>query len=214
MLIVTVGVNREPVERLFGYIGCEQIAPVADYRLVATLVAGKELVTTLPGYSRWTEPAYALLARLIGLRLHAPPDTGLGGSHLRSTIYLGRDFCTARPIERLDGRIEGGYLLASIKGEVDSGVIRERVRSHYAHPLELLEHAARLAVWLADAEPPVPPPLTAVPVHDDGGLPYVLAEDIPAFPRRAFERRRLGCTVPMAGAYYAHDWWSFIGGRP
>ena len=91
---------------------------------------------------------------------------------------------------------------------------KHAARKRYAHPLDMLEHAERLTIWLTDVEPPIPPPLTEVPIRSDGGQPYVLAADIPEFPRRFFEQRRVGCTVPMTGAYYASDWWQFIGGRP
>ena len=37
------------------------------------------------------------------------------------------------------------------------------------------------------------------------GEPFEQAADIPTFPRRVFEQRRLGCTVPMTSAYYARD---------
>lgn len=216
MLIVTMAANGERFEQVLACLGCENIAPVNDYHFIASDSAGETTITTLNDYSRWTEPAFALLSRLATLHprdLRAPEP----GTHLRSTIYLGRNFETARPIERLDARIVEGSLHASMEDEFGMRRGRQAARKRYAHPLDMLEHAARLALWLVDAEPLIPPPLTEVPIrHDDngGGPPYVLATDIPDFPRRFFEQRRLGCAVPMPGAYYASDWWRFIGGRP
>ena len=213
MLIITMAANGEQFEQVLAWLGCEQIAPVNEYHLIASDSAGVTTITRLNDYSRWTEPAFALLSRLATLH---PRELGAAepGTHLRSTIYLGRNLETARPIERLDARIVEGSLHASM--EDDFGVRRGKhaARRSYTHPLDMLEHAARLALWLADVEPPIPPPLTEVPIRGDGGRPYVLARDIPEFPRRFFEQRRLGCTVPMPGAYYAGDWWQFIGHRP
>ena len=212
MLIITMATNGEQFEQVLACLGCEQIAPVNDYHLIASDSAGETTITRLNDYSRWTEPAFALLSRLA--KLH-PRDLGAAepGTHLRSTIYLGRNLETARPIERLDARIVEGHLQASIEDDFGMRRSKQAARKSYTHPLDMLEHAARLAIWLTDVEPPIPPPLTEVPIRDDGGQPYVLAADIPAFPRRFFEQRRLGCTVLMTGAYYASDWWQFIGGR-
>lgn len=213
MLIVTMAANGERFEQVLACLGCEQVAPVNDYHFIASDSAGETTITTLNDYSRWTEPAFALLSRLATLH---PRDPGAAkpGTHLRSTIYLGSNLETARPIERLDARIVEGNLHASIEDDFGMRRGRQAARKRYEHPLDMLEHAARLAIWHADVEPPIPPPLTEVPIRGDDGHPYVLAADIPAFPRRFFEQRRLGCTVPMTGAYYASDWRQFIGGRP
>ena len=213
MLIVTMAANGEPLEQVFGCVGCEQIAPVNDYQLIVLNGDNDTRITTLSAYSRWTESAYALLVRLVR---HHPrdPDVAAPGTHLRSTIYLGQSLANGRPVERLEARIVDGYLHASHQDDFGTRRVKQTVRPGYAHPVDMLEHAARLALWLADAEPTIPPPLTEVPIRDSGGRQYVLAEDIPTFPRRVFEQRRLGCTVPMLGAYYARDWWQFIGGRP
>ena len=213
MLIITMAASGEPLEQVFGYIGCEQIAPVNDYQLVAPSGADDTCITTLSAYSRWTEPAYALLARLVR---HHPrdPEAAPPGTHLRSTIYLGQSLSGGRPVERLEARIVDGNLHVSHQHDFGKHYVEQPVRPGYPHPVDMLEHAARLATWLTDAEPTIPPPLTEVPIRDSGGRQYVLAEDIPTFPRRVFEQRRLGCTVPMLGAYYARDWWQFIGGRP
>ena len=212
MLIITMAANGEQTEQVLACLGCEQIEPVNDYQLIASDSAGETTITRLNNYSRWTEPAFALLSRLATLH---PRDLGAAepGTHLRSTIYLGRNLETARPIERLEARIVEGHLQASIEDDFGMRRGKQAARKSYTHPLDMLEHAARLAIWLADVEPAIPPPLTEVPIRDNGGQPYVLAADIPEFPRRFFERRRLGCTVPMTGAYYASDWWQFIGGR-
>ena len=213
MLIITMAANGERFEQVLACLGCEQIAPVNDYHFIASNSAGETTITTLNDYSRWTEPAFALLSRLATLH---PRELGAAepGTHLRSTIYLGRNLETARPIERLDARIVEDSLQSSIKDDFGMRRGRQGARKRYAHPLDMLEHAARAAIWHADSEPPIPPPLTEVPIHVDGGQQYVLAKDIPEFPRRFFEQRRQGCTVPMPGAYYAGDWWQFIGGRP
>ena len=213
MLIITMAANGERFEQVLACLGCEQIAPVNDYQFVASDSAGETTISTLNDYSRWTGPAFALLSRLVTLH---PRDLGAAepGTHLRSTIYLGRNLETARPIERLDALIVEGHLQASIEDDFGMRRGKQAARKKYANPLDMLEHAARLAIWLYDVEPPIPPPLTEVPIRGDGGQRYVLAADIPDFPRRFFEQRRLGCTVPMPGAYYAGDWWQFIGGRP
>ena len=213
MLIITMAANGEQFEQVLAWFGCEQIAPVNEYHLIASDSAGVTTITRLNDYSRWTEPAFALLSRLATLH---PRDLGTAepGTHLRSTICLGRNLETARPIERLDARIVEGSLHASMEDDFGMRRARQAARTSYTHPLDMLEHAARLALWLADVEPPIPPPLTEVPICGDGGRPYVLARDIPEFPRRFFEQRRPGCTVPMPGAYYAGDWWQFIGHRP
>lgn len=213
MLIITMAANGEPFEKVFGCVGCEQIAPVNDYQLVELDGNSDTRITTLSAYSRWTEPAYALLARLVR---HHPrdPREAAPGTHLRSTIYLGQSLGNGRPVERLEARIVDGYLHASHQDDFDTRRVMQTVRPGYAHPLDMLEHAVRLVLWLADIEPPIPPPLTEVAIHGDGGHQYVLAKDIPEFPRRFFEQRRRGCTKPMPGAYDAGDWWQFIGGRP
>ncbi len=213
MLIITMAANGEPLEQVFGCVGCEQIAPVNDYQLVELGGNNDTRITTLSAYSRWTEPAYALLARLVR---HHPrdPEVAAPETHLRSTIYLGQSLANRRPVERLEARIIDGYLHAFHEDDLGTRSVKQGVRPGYAHPVDMLEHAVRLALWRADSEPPIPPPLTEVPIHGDGGQQYVLVRDIPEFPRRFFEQRRRGCTVPMPGAYYAGDWWQFIGGRP
>ena len=143
----------------------------------------------------------------------ARPGVEAPGAHLRSTIYLGKSVAGGRSIGRLEARIVDGYLHASLTDDFGTGRVKHRVRPTYRHPLDMLEHAARLALWIADAEPPIPPPLTMVPIQHDRGPPHVLAADIPSFALRHFELRRHGCTVPMLDAYSAGDWWHFIGGR-
>lgn len=212
MLIVTLAGCGQASEQVFGCIGCEQISPVNDYHLVASNGVDDHHVTTLADYSRWTEPAYALLARLLR---HHPRGSAVDatGPSLRSTIHLGQSVASGRPVERLEARIVDGCLQVTHHDGVHTRRVISPARAVYPQPVDLLEHAARIAVWRIDAEPPVPPPLTQVPIHDDGGPPYVLAMDIPAFARRHFKQRRLGCTVPRMGAYHASDWWQFIGGR-
>jgi len=212
VLIVTVSTDPSWSEWIFGCIGCERIAPVNEYLLVESGIAGAAGVTTLPDYSRWTEPACGLLARLVS-RHPRNPRAEEAGAYLSCTVYFGRKLDTARRIEHLDARIVGATLHASLADEFEVRRIEIAARKHYAHPLDLLEHAARVAVWGADEEPPVPPPLTGVPIHDDGGQPYVLAKDIPTYPRRYFEERHVRCTTPPHDAYFAHDWYLFIGGR-
>ena len=94
MLIVTLASCDQASEQVFGCTGCERISPVNDYQLVAANGAGNHRITTLADYSRWTEPAYALLARL--LRYH-PRGSAVDApwTSLRSTIHLGQSVATA-----------------------------------------------------------------------------------------------------------------------
>lgn len=212
MLIVTMACGQTS-EQVFGCIGCEQISAVNDYQLVASSRGGDHCVTTLSGYSRWTEPAYALLARLLR---HHPRASAVDapGPSLRSTIHLGQSLANGRPIERLEAHIVDGCVQTTHHDGVHTRRVQASARAVYPQPVDLLEHAVRIAMWRIDAEPPIPPPLTQVRIYYDGGPPYVLAAEIPPFARRHFKQRRRGCTVPRTGTYYASDWWQFIGGRP
>ena len=212
MLIITMAANGEPSKQVFGCVGCERIAPVTDYQLVTAGEDGDTAITALLGYSRWTEEAFGLLARLLARHPRNSKMDALG-TRLRSSIYLGRTPETARLLEQVDANLVDGTLSVSFQDEFGRRVRTHPARDGYLHPFDLLIHAARLAVWGKDEEPPIPAPLTDVPVVvEEGVLPYVLARDMPAFARRHFERRYIGRTVPRPDAFYANDWWSFIGG--
>jgi len=212
MLIITFAANDEPDEKVLGILGCERIAPVNDYELITTNSRGELVTTTLSGYSRWTEPAFGLLARL--LRLH-PRDSDLRapGARLQSTIYLGSDNATARVVERLEGHVEAGTLYVKCPDEFGTRERKGPARPAYGNPLDLLEHAARLAGWSKDAEPLVPKPLTEVPVYEGDGTPFVLERDIPAFPLRHFRNRGVEVMASRRDAYFAQDWLQFIGSK-
>lgn len=212
MLIITLAANGEPSEHVFGCIGCERITPVNDYQLVTAGANGDTAVTALLAYSRWTEEAFGLLARLLA-RHPRNSKMDVLGTRLCNSIYLGRNPETARLLEQVDASLMDGTLSVSFQDEFGRRVSTHPARDGYLHPFDLLIHAARLAVWGKDEEPPIPAPLTDVPVVvEEGLLAYVLARDMPALARRHFERRYIGRTVPRPGAFYANDWWSFIGG--
>lgn len=212
MLIVTLSTVEAQPEELLGCLGCKRIAPVTDYVFVESGTAIDTGATGLSGYSRWTEPAFGLLARLVCRHPRLRPGA-VAITLLTCTIHLGFRLEQARRIERLKARIQGGTLRVSLHDEFESRRTEAAVRARYAQPLDMLEHAARVAVWGSDEEPPIPPPLSEVPVHDDLELKYVLAEDIPAHPRRFFGARYIGCTTQRRNAFYAHDWLHFIGVR-
>lgn len=213
MLIITLATNGKQSEQVFGCIGCERIAPVTDYKLVTAGAVGDTAITTLNDYSRWTEEAFGLCARLLA-RHPRDPRIDAPGTQLCSSIYLGRNVETARLLEQVNANFEDGMLHVSFHDEAVRRECAQPARDEYPHRLDLLVHAARLAVWGKDDEPPIPAALTDVPVVvDDCELPYVLARNIPTFARRHFERRYIGCTVPRPDAFFATDWWSFIGGR-
>jgi hypothetical protein len=210
MLIVTLPGGGQPAPHVFGCIGCNLIAPVTAYQLVQARSKNATVVTSLDDYSRWTEPAFGLLARLLSRRGSGASERESDGA-VDCAILLGRDLYTSRPIERLVGRVEDGLLHVSLSSELGAHVDAQPARSHYARVGDLIEHAARIAVWGADAEPPMPPPLTAVPIRYGDGAPHVLEADMPPHPRRYFVARQAGRTQPDAGAHFARDWRAFIG---
>ena len=92
MLITTMAANGERFEQGLACLGCDQIAPVNDCHFITSSSAGETTITRLNDYSRWTEPAFALLSRLATLhpRDLAAPEPGkhsrthdLPGSELR-----------------------------------------------------------------------------------------------------------------------------------
>lgn len=214
MLIITMATNGKPSEQVFGCIGCERIAPVTDYKLVTAGEDGDTAITTLLGYSRWTEEAFGLCARLMARHPRNPEIDAAKSTQLCSSIYLGRAVETARLLEQVNAKFEDGMLHVSFHDEAVRRECTQPARDKYLHRSDLLIHAARVAIWGKDEEPPIPAPLTDVPVvANDSELPYVLARDIPTFARRHFERRFSGSTVTRPDTFSATDWWSFIGGR-
>ena len=67
MLITTMAANGERFEQGLACLGCDQIAPVNDCHFITSSSAGETTITRLNDYSRWTEPAFALLSRLATL---------------------------------------------------------------------------------------------------------------------------------------------------
>lgn len=212
MLIVTVTTDCGPAQ-LLGAIECLAIAPIADYRWHSSLARDGVVQASLDNYSRWAEPAAALMARLLARRPVDAPRLP-PASEVTCELFIGQSVAAKRPIERVTARIDGSILCASHSDEQAGQTDFGARRAEYSSLEDLLIHAVRLSLWGDDEEPEVPPPLTTVPIRSIDGVSVVLVADIPAYPRRQFVRRRDGCTVPFPNAFFAHDWFDFIGGRP
>lgn len=210
MLIVTL-IDSNGASTVLGVLGCERIAPVADYIWASVSNGTVTPVATLRAYSRWTEPAAALLARLLAIAPGDKTDWPLV-ERFTCEVRLGSRYGTGRLIESIDVVTELDYVHVTHRDELGEHSTRGPARAHYASLAELLTHAARLAVWGVDIVPPIPEPLTTVPVHkDDCGHAYVLERDMPEHVRRHVVARKVGCTQPKLGAFFEWDWTSFIG---
>lgn len=209
MLIVSVTPKGGP-SQVLGVLGCARLQPVASYAWLRPVGEDYCFEVVLKGYSRWSEPAAGLLARLLARRPASAARLPLVQA-LRCQLLIGRHVSTARPVEQLDVSLANGKLRTLHRDELSAHRKTAAARAEYASLDDLVVHAARVSVWGSDAEPPIPPALTAVPVREVNGVQVVFEADIPDHARRHFARRRDGCSVPIPGAYYAHDWLHFIG---
>ncbi len=212
MLIITIDTSMPPGNTVLGVIGCAQIAPVTDYRLIQTGLKGRTVETELQGYSRWTEPAVGLLARMLS-RVEGDVIEHPFSEQFCCKLHIGRCLENGRVIEQIDGRIGGGMLYLDVSDSLSRRAVKAPVRGAYRSLNALVEHATRLAAWDADHEPPIPESLTTVPIRQDpgDGYAYVLEADIPPHPRAHIADRKVGGTQPKPGAYFAHEWLAFIG---
>lgn len=197
-----------------GYVWCHAIAPVANYTLGVPAQDGDAGERAhLRDYSRWSEPACALVARLLAAARGSVDTLAAPAPHrCELDVRIGPDFARSRRIEHVHAHRSNGSLSAARTDEHTRAEHRGVERQEYANLASLLEHACRLAAWGSDVEPPIPEPLSKVPLHrGPGDRPVVRADDIPAHPRLHFEASRIGATQPAHGLYYAHDWFAFIG---
>jgi hypothetical protein len=212
MLIITL--SALGTQANLGVVGCDEITSVSTYHWASI---DEDTVTTrasLQGYSRWTEPAAGLVARLLCM----VPNDHLAWPLLakfRCDISMAGRRGPGRLLESLEVSLKAGVLRVAFRDEYRQLRREGQARARYDRLTDLLVHAIRLALWGADAEPCIPPPLTSVPVHtDDAGTRYVLEEEIPEHPRAHFVARHSGGTQPYFGAFYAWDWEGFIGATP
>lgn len=210
MLVVTL-IDSAGASTVLGVLGCKRIAPVADYVWASVSETAVTPVATLHDYSRWTEPAVALMARLLAVAPRDKTDWPLV-ERFTCELRFGSRHGPGRLVESIHAVVENKLLDVTLHDELGERSTRGPARASYAGLAELLIHAARLATWGEDIEPPIPESLTAVPVHtDESGTAHVFECDMPTYVRRHFVARRVGCTQPKTGAFYASDWNDFIG---
>lgn len=209
MLFVSTTQEGQPPQVL-GAIGCMRLRPVTDYVWLRPFEEHYQVEVVLRDYSRWSEPATGLLARLLARRpADGPRQPAL--RHFQCQMLVGRDVEHARVVEQLAVFVVGETLATELRDELSSRRRTTKRRAEYASLDDVLVHAARVSVWGSDEEPPIPTPLTEVPIRKVRGMDVVLESDIPAHPRKHFAHRCEGSTVPFAGAVFAHSWLNFIG---
>ena len=197
-----------------GYIGCPVIAPLAPYSWARPDDHAWMPVVTIHDYARWSESAFALLARMLE-RLPQSERRWPAASELTCRLLLGSSPRHSRQIEQLTVTVRAPHVSVELRDNYHVHTASTPARPSYEGLVDVLIHAARVAVWGVDAEPPLRPPLTSVPTHrTDGGLAYVLEADLPTHARRHFAARQRHVHNPAlpAGAHVATDWLRFVGG--
>lgn len=197
---------------VLGHIGCLSLAPQATYSFIRADSTLLEPVAQVHDYSRWSEPAFGLLARLLR---RLPFDE-------RAWRYMPRFTCELRVASTsCSFRVE--HLIVDVSSDRLNVELRDVAGGHrasalaaldYADLVDVLLHAARIAVWGVDEQAPLPAALTLIPLRrTNEGAAYVLEADIPPYPRKHFQlhwREAQNEQLP-AGARSAEEWLRFIG---
>lgn len=212
MLLIAMNTEMGTPEHPVGAVGCDRITPEADYTLLVRNFDGTACQCRLENYPRWTEPAVALVVRLLA-QLPAERRSCIDGpvEYVGASVYLRSGLETTRPLEHLVVRRQSNRIVVEHADEFDSREVIAASRDEYRTPLDLMEHGGRLAVWGSDTIPPMPAPLTTVPVELVGGMSIVHERDIPGFVRPHFVARMRGRPAPQRGCFFATDWHRFIG---
>ena len=197
---------------VLGYIGCLSIAPLSTYSFTRADGTSLEPLAQVHEYARWSESAFGLLARLLCLLpLNERPWGYL--PQFICELRLGSSSWSRR-IEYLKVQVNSDSLSVELRDELWCHRATALAAVEYAGLVDVLLHAARIAVWGVDEQPPIPAPLTSVPVHrTQDGVAYVLEQDMPPHARRHFLRAQ-ATSNPEAlpqGAHRATDWLRFAG---
>lgn len=191
-------------------IAVDRHAPVASYKIHATTSDGSPMLAVLEGYSRWSEPAVALVARCIEI-LPGPfwlPVMRATG-YLGLSISLRRDHESSRHIERVYSWRHGGAAVVDWHdGDAPTETVTAAVGEADDARSALLQ-TLRLAAWRVDTTPPVPRPLSHVRVTQHLGRRGVWLAELPRHARRHLERRSAYAVVD--GHVSEAAWLDFIG---
>jgi hypothetical protein len=205
-------ITRGAQPLVLGYIGCIRVAPLSTYSFTRPSGSLWEPIAEVHEYARWSESAFGLLARLLRLLpLNERPWKYL--PQFTCELCLGSSSWSRR-IEHLKVQVNSDRLSVELRDELWCHRATALAAGEYADLVDVLLHAARIAVWGADEQPPIPAPLTSIPVHrTSGGVACVFEHDMPPHARRHFLRKQAGVereSLP-AGAHRVADWYDFIG---
>lgn len=196
-------------ETTIGWVTVDRHSPVATYTLCTAAQDGSLIEADLE-YSRWSEPAVALVARCYAL---LPAPSLLVG--LESTGFLGVALSFGRapgvrqPIERA---YCWEYQSRVVVDWHDGAEPAETVTSASVGATDVscvLLQTLTLEAWHTDAIPPVPPPLSDIPVVTHNGRRGVRLAGVPRHARRHLERRAAYAVFDGHVAELA--WRQFIG---
>lgn len=209
MLFVSI-IEQDRPPHVLGAIACIRLQPVTDYVWLRPFEEHYQVEVVLRDYSRWSEPATGLLARLLARRsadaVRKPLVQGF-----TCQLRVGQHVDRTRLIEQLDVTLVGPELSVVHRDELVIDRKTAPRRDEYATLDSLLVHAARLSAWGADTEPPIPAPLSQVPIRELHGQQVVFEVDMPLHARRHFLHRHQGSSVPRPDFFYASDWLAFLG---
>jgi hypothetical protein len=181
--------------RFAGQLVTRRIAPVADYQLIGR--SAKEVrdgvISEHERYSRWTEPGLCLFARLLERSaknfLSEPLDTPV----MTVTLSVGREALQSTAVETLVVQRKDDECLAVLSTNVRKDLVWiDAVSADQSLRSALLQVFAWVFRW-HPRMPPVPAPLTSVPIQKSAAGPVVALGDIPQHARAHFVQQ-LGLT--------------------
>lgn len=191
-------------------IAVDRHAPVASYTIHAATRDGSPMLAVLESYSRWSEPAVALVARCIEV-LPGPlwlPVTQATG-YLGLSISLRRDHDMSRHIERAySWRHRGAAVVDWHDGDEPTETVTATMVDTDDARCALMQ-TLRLAAWRTDATPGVPRPLSHARTTQHLGRRGVWLAELPKHARRHLERRSAHAVID--GHVSETAWLDFIG---
>jgi len=173
------------------------------------LLDGRNVMTELHGYPRWSEPVRGLLARCIAVAeqgsrfIPVPADwtalrVDIGIQSGRQTRPTRLAMCRVTR----NNDISGGFTVGFVEGKLAGFIENVQPRESYQDVWDMAQHALNISVWNQDLIPPVRP----LEIKKYDGDRWIRSSELPEPLRSAFEHRQRHSGKPHIREAWDANW--------